>query len=156
MDNVKDIVAYICCKYPYSDELSNARLTKLVYLADWMSAVANDEQITDIRWLFNHYGPYVDDVIQSVKNRSDFSVEYTENNFGSTKQLVKYTGDPDNIRVSRKARNVLDAVIDKTKTMYFNDFIDYVYSTFPVSSNERYSSLDLVALASKYRRLKGM
>ena len=48
MDNVKDIVAYICCKYPYSSELSNARLTKLVYLADWMSAVANDEQVTDI------------------------------------------------------------------------------------------------------------
>jgi hypothetical protein len=40
--------------------------------------------------------------------------------------------------------------------MYFNDFIDYVYSTFPVSSNERYSSLDLVGLASKYRRLKGI
>lgn len=156
MDSVKDIVAYICCKYPYSSELSNARLTKLVYLADWMSAVANDEQVTDIKWLFNHYGPYVDDVIQSVKNRSDFSVEYTENNFGSAKQLIRYTGDPEKIRISGKAKNVLDAVIDKTKTMYFNDFIDYVYSTFPVSSNERYSSLDLVGLASKYRRLKGL
>lgn len=151
MDRLKDIVGYICSQYPYSSELSNARLTKLVYLADWMSAVANEEQITSIEWLFNHYGPYVDDVIQSVRNRSDFSIEYTENNYGSTKQIVKYVGDPDDINISNKAKRVIDAVIDKTRSMYFNDFIDYVYSTYPVSSNERYSTLDLVRLARKYK-----
>lgn len=155
MDNIKDIVGYICCNYPYASELSNARITKLVYLADWLSAVASGKQLTDIEWLFNHYGPYVDDVINSVKNRSDFSVQYTENSYGSGKQLIKYNGDQKNIRVSPAAAEILDAVINKTKNMYFNDFIDYIYSTFPVSSNERYSHLNLSELAGKYRNLKG-
>jgi hypothetical protein len=35
--------------------------------------------------------------------------------------------------------------------MYFNDFVDYVYSTFPVKTNERYSTFDLVSLAEKYK-----
>ena len=34
VDHLRDIVAYVCKNYPYKDELSNARVTKMVYLAD--------------------------------------------------------------------------------------------------------------------------
>lgn len=46
---------------------------------------------------------------------------------------------------------ILNYVIDKTKDMYFDKFIDYVYSTYPVKSEKRYSVLDLQSLAKEYK-----
>ncbi|MGA4634548.1 Panacea domain-containing protein [Pseudomonas solani] len=139
--------------YPYGSELSKARLTKLVYLADWTSSLADRSQLTNIRWLFNHYGPYVEDVMDAVRSSPYFRVHNTQNNFGSDKQTVSFYGDPSDIELSPRDMQILDYVINQTKTMYFKDFIDYVYSTYPVTSNERYSQLDLVQLADQYRRL---
>ncbi|MEZ5578109.1 MAG: hypothetical protein R3F40_00950 [Candidatus Competibacteraceae bacterium] len=31
----------------------------MIYLADWFSSLADGKKLTDIEWLFNHYGPYV-------------------------------------------------------------------------------------------------
>lgn len=72
MNKLQKIIAYFCIRYPYKGELSKARLTKLVYLADWFSALIDDHQLTDIDWLFNHYGPYVDDVFEVASRSPDF------------------------------------------------------------------------------------
>jgi hypothetical protein len=39
MATLGDVMAYLCEHYPHKDDLSKARLTKLVYLADWKSAI---------------------------------------------------------------------------------------------------------------------
>ena len=151
MTRLQNIVAYLCYHYPHKHELSKARITKLVYLADWFSSLLDDEQMTDIRWVFNHYGPYVDDVVDSVKHCRGFSVIAQENPYGATKYLVEYSGDHRIIDLSDRDEQILDAVIKKTKSMYFNAFIDYVYSTYPVTSSDRYAALDLVSLAREFR-----
>lgn len=151
MNRLQNIVAYLCFNYPYKHELSKARLTKLVYLADWFSSLLDDEQMTEIRWVFNHYGPYVDEVVDSVKSSRGFSIVAQENQYGSTKYLVEYFGDHRNINLSERDEEILDAVIEKTRSMYFNAFIDYVYSTYPVTSSDRYAVLDLVSLAREFK-----
>ncbi|MGX9379004.1 Panacea domain-containing protein [Pseudomonas sp. JQ36] len=151
MNHLQNLIAYLCVMYPYPSELSKARLTKLVYLADWFSSVQSGQQMTNIRWLFNHYGPYVDDVVDSVRNRGDFLIANEINNYGSDKQTVRFTGNPQLIRVATQDRAILDWLINRTQHMYFNDFIDFVYSTYPVSHSERYSNFDLVQLAEEYR-----
>ena len=70
MNKIENIIKYLCKNYPHKNELSKARLTKLVYLADWFSALTKNKQMTNIEWVFNHYGPYVDE-ITSVATRSD-------------------------------------------------------------------------------------
>ena len=35
MAKLVDVVGYLCEHYPHKAELSKARLTKMVYLADW-------------------------------------------------------------------------------------------------------------------------
>lgn len=151
MTRLQNIVAYLCYYYPHKHELSKARLTKLVYLADWFSSLLDDEQMTEIKWVFNHYGPYVDDVVDSVRNSRGFSISAHENYYGAAKYLVGYSGDDGEIKLSERDEEILDAVIEKTKSMYFNTFIDYVYSTYPVTSSDRYAELDLVALARECR-----
>ncbi|CAI6141002.1 TPA: SocA family protein [Acinetobacter baumannii] len=151
MNRLQSIIAYLCIHYPYPSELSNSRLTKLVYLADWFSALADDEQLTNINWLFNHYGPYVDDVKNAVLYSHNFSLHNDQNIFGSNKNVIMFHGDDEEIRLSDRDKRILDLVIDKTKGKYYNEFIDYVYSTYPVQSQNRYSNLDLIRLAREYK-----
>lgn len=151
MNKLQQIVAYLCLHYPHKNELSKARLTKLVYLADWFSALLNGKQLSEIRWFFNHYGPYVDDVISSVNGCPGFKIENSQTIYGSQKNLVVFDGESSDIKLSNEDRLILKSVIAKTEALFFNDFIDYVYSTYPVRSEERYASLDLARLADEYR-----
>jgi hypothetical protein len=92
-NHLRDIVAYICRNYPHKDELSNARVTKMVYLADWRSALERGKTLSGITWKFNHYGPFVYDVIEAVRKDSAFQVISTWNMYGEPKELLQVADD---------------------------------------------------------------
>lgn len=156
MNNLENVIAYFCLHYPHKRELSKARLTKLVYLADWFSALIFRRQITNINWIFNHYGPYVDDIARTVSYNNNFRVINTFTQFNTEKSIIYYIGRKDNITISNDEVSILNFVIEKTKNFYFDEFIDYVYSTYPISSNERYSELNLVQLAEQFRNINNL
>lgn len=147
-----DIVAYICSVYPHPQELSNARLTKLVYLTDWASARVGDAPVTDIKWIFNNYGPWVPDVVATAQLDSRLGVVTETNAYGSLKRRVEFISVDSGTTASRldaRTKLLVDTVIAETEKMYFNEFIDYVYDTEPVKTGERGSTLDLVAVAER-------
>ncbi len=148
---LRDAIVYLCRHYPHPRELSKARLTKMVYLADWRSALTTGRTITGIKWTFNHYGPYVDDVVELAREDPDFEVLDEENMFGAPREVIRVAGDPEPASLTSDERAVLDHVIETTSKLYWNDFIALVYSTYPIRTEPRYSQLDLVALASEYR-----
>lgn len=151
MNKIQEIIAYFCTMYPHKGELSKARLTKLVYLADWYSALADGKQLTNIKWLFNHYGPYVDDVVSNADSSQGFKIIKEHTMYGSDKYVIGFEKDFNENALPNRERQILDTVIKNTKSMYFNDFISYVYSTYPVASQDRYSELNLVVLANEYK-----
>ncbi|WP_334039046.1 Panacea domain-containing protein [Alteromonas macleodii] len=154
MNKLQNIIAYICANYPHKSELTKARVTKLVYLADWFSALLDSKQLTEIKWVFNHYGPYVDDVVDAAHSSLGFKVEHQSTMYGTSKYVLSYSGNKDAIRLEKRDKDILNAVMEKTKTMYFNQFVDYVYSTYPVKTKERYSTFNLVQLANDYTAKK--
>lgn len=147
---VADIATYICATYPDKSELSNARLTKLVYLADWASAQISGSQLSDIRWIFNNYGPWVPDVMDRVREDERLEVVAGFNAYGSSKLTVAIrTGvaiDVDSL-LSDQTRSIVDSVISDTESMYFAEFIAHVYATIPVVISQRSSVLDLERIA---------
>ncbi|WP_333661329.1 Panacea domain-containing protein [Acinetobacter sp.] len=152
MENkLEKIMAYICQSYPFKDELSDARLTKMIYLTDWFSSVLVGHQATDIEWVFNHYGPYVKDISELANSSKNFIVKKKLNPYGNNKAVITYVGEDIDIDITSK--KIINKVIDKTKSMYFNDFIDYVYSTYPIKNNDRYTILNLPELAQQYKAL---
>lgn len=153
MSTLHDVMAYLVWQYPYPGDLSNARLTKMIYLADWRTAIQEGRQITSIEWPFNHYGPYVHDVIEEARSSEDFSIESSETMYGSPKQVVKLRRDV-TPGLEPWEREALDHVIASTKDLTWAKFIELVYSTYPVVSQDRYTTLDLVDLAEDYRILK--
>lgn len=151
MKRLQSIIAFLCMNYPHKSEITKARLTKMVYLADWFSAVLDSKQLTEIEWVFNHYGPYVDDVVETAISTPGFKTEPQFTAYGSPKLVISYNGTEENIQLDKRDKDILSAVIEKTNIMNFNNFLEYVYSTYPVKTKERYSTFDLVSLARKYK-----
>ena len=147
MENkLRSIVRYIVKNYPYPDELTKTRITKLVYLIDWENIKKNNKQITDINWYFDHYGPYVSDVLDEADKDDCVRIESTISNFGTIKYIVRPKIDKTELIYSNltdEEISIIDKVIQDTKSFSWNKFIDYVYSTEPIKESNRYNSLDL-------------
>lgn len=126
----------------------------MVYLADWKSAVDNHETISGIRWYFDHFGPFVWDVVNLSQIDPAFESVDLPTLFGSRKTLIR-------LRVhftpllSRQARQICDHVIEHTADKSWSEFIKLVYSTYPVVTSSKYSWLDLPMLAAQYRAEMG-
>lgn len=150
MAKIKDVAAYICAKYPHKDELSKARVTKLVYLADWKSAQKKKKQLTKIEWYFHNYGPYVDAVIDSALKDSRFNIVSTSTMYGDSKTLLTIKSDANFEKgLSEEERKIIDSVISDTKNLYWDSFIKHVYDTYPIRVTDRHKTLNLVALAKQ-------
>lgn len=151
MAELKDVVAYLLAKYPYKSELSNARVTKLVYLADWHACLNKGTQITGIEWYFDNYGPYVHDVKKMVESHPDlFKMEATQNMYGDRKVQFTLQKEDYEPRLTEDERASLDKVIELTKFKTWGDFIKFVYGTFPIQSSARYSTLNLEEKAKEF------
>lgn len=149
---IMSVIKYILQAYPYKDELSASRLTKMLYLTDWKAALELDTQLTNTVWHFNHYGPYVDDFVKMAKQDSDIKVTSTTTVFGGSKQLFELSGEGTQpITLEPQLKEIVDFVINATKDKNYEEFIKLVYSTYPVLSSNKYSDLDLVQKAREYK-----
>ena len=153
MSKTAELAVYFCQKYPHKTELSKTRLTKLVYLADWKSAQIHQRQITNINWYFNHYGPYVEDVMDAIQNDTRFELKKTSNFYGDSKLEIRLTSDAViGDELQEEDREILDSVINETSPLYWNAFIKHVYKTDPVQISDKYQKLDLVQIANAQRK----
>ena len=137
---ISNLIKFICVKYPYSNELSKARLTKLIYLIDWESSKRVGTQVTDIEWYFDSFGPFVSDVYDVATEDSNINVVNTKTVYGSRKTLINYSGEVPEIDCI--VAEIAEKVINDTKHLNFDDFIKFVYSTSPIKNSSRYSYLN--------------
>jgi len=148
-----DVIVYLCKAYPKKSDLSNARLTKLIYLADWRSALVNGRQITDIKWVFDQFGPFVFDVKDTAAAHPEiFAIEETTTVLGSPKTIVWLRDEHYEYELDPEEEETLDWVIEKSRQMAWNRFIRLVYSTYPILTQERGTELNLVELAAEYKK----
>jgi hypothetical protein len=151
MANLKDIMVYIIKKYPLKSDLSNAKLTKMIYLADWRHAITYGRQISGIKWYFDNYGPFVWDIKDQALNDSElFIVEEVLNAYGSPKVIISMKEIQYEPEISNEEANSIDHVIETTKKLNWDQFIRLVYSTYPIISSEKYTYLDLSTKAKEY------
>ena len=156
MAHIKDVLAYLLKQYPHDNETSNARVTKMIYLSDWVHCIREGRQITEIQWHFDNYGPYVHDVKRVAEQfHKTFEVRQSQTMYGDTKSLILLTRNSFAPALELSEMAAVDHVILHTKGMYWNEFIKTIYGTYPIASSERYSSLDLVAKAKEYGQVTG-
>lgn len=149
---VDQVLRYIVKNYPIPEELTKTRTTKLVYLVDWEMARREGRQLTEIEWKFDHFGPFVSDVYDAADEDKELSIVSKTSAFGTTKYIVQAKNrreDLDYPELDDTEKNIIDNVIDCTKNLYWNAFIEYVYDTYPIKHVTRYNNLDLVQLAKE-------
>lgn len=150
-----DFIIYIYENYPNISQLSKPRLVKLIYLMDWKNSIEKGNQLTNIKWYYNHYGPYVEDVIQEIKNNQEiFTVTSSQNGFGVSDKISLNKSYIIKPTVSLEDIAIIDFVIEKTNKLKWNDFISLIYDTYPIKTNAKYSMLDLPSEAIKYEESK--
>lgn len=155
--DLKDVMIYLIKHYPddMKEELSNAKLTKMVYLSDWHQAINYGRQITNIEWYFDNYGPFVHDIKDTaIKHPDIFSIEDSRNMFGEPKKVYCLKDKTFQADVGDEAKESLNHIIKVTQKFDCAGFIKLVYATHPVLSSERYSFLDLVKKAEEYQTIK--
>lgn len=151
MEKIRDVVLYIFKNYPRPEELSKPRFVKMIYLADWKSCLLFDKQMTSIEWFYNHYGPYVNEIVDSLRGDSDFHIELR----GENKEIVKPVKNAKYSKeLSQESKDVLDFVISKTYPLEWDEFYQLVYSTYPIVTKPKYSKLDLAKLSKEYKENK--
>ena len=153
MTQLSNILAYVCNRYPHKGDLSKARLNKIVYLADWLSALETGQQVSNIRWQYNHYGPYVDDIINEVRGNARLHLKSTHNFYGDLKEIISSDADYQG-ELPETASVHLDKAMQESASRNFNEFIDLVYSTYPVKSQQKGQALDLIKLAEHFKQMK--
>jgi len=151
MATLKDTMVYIIKKYPHKCELSNARLTKMIYLADWKHAITYSTQISPINWHFDNYGPFVWDIKDTAKTNPDlFYTEDITNMYGSPKTIISLKNCEYIPAISESEMKSLDHVIDATQKLNWEQFIRLIYSTYPIIVSEKYVFLNLIEKAKEY------
>ncbi|MGQ4002898.1 Panacea domain-containing protein [Francisellaceae bacterium CB299] len=153
---IADLVGNILEKYPNKQQLSKARLNKIIYLIDWKYMLEYGKQLTDIEWIYNHYGPYVSDIENEIDKDPRLGITKTHNIYGNEKNIVMISEE--NPVTFEKPNNdeeeIINFIIDKTKKFYWNEFIQLVYSTYPIISQEKGSKLNMKELAEEYKKIK--
>lgn len=143
---LRNVLLYIVKNYPYGDDLTKTRITKLVYLIDWEYTKKYGKQMTEISWYFDHYGPYVSDVLDEADEDKTVSIQSTFSNFGTIKYIVRPKYDKELIHyecLDISEIEVINEVFENTKMLSWNQFINYVYDTPPIKESGKYSYLDL-------------
>ncbi len=153
MTKIQQLGSYLLEKYPYPEEFSAARLTKMIYLCDWLSSIRHQCQITQVVWVYHLYGPYSDDVVNEMKDLDSVRESIVKNTAGNHKRLIAKVGNLDYAGLTSEEIEVANHVIEITKLLNFTNFIELVYSTYPVVKSNRFEVLDLPALADEYTRI---
>ncbi|MFD2247591.1 Panacea domain-containing protein [Pontibacter ruber] len=156
MNTLLELIKYVLLEYPKPEELSKPRLVKLIYLIDWKYAIDYGKQVTNINWVYNHYGPYVDDVINLMKENPDlFEIKTRQNPYGGvTDKFQLLNRNVDDIQLQPEVKKTADLIIKKTSHLSWTKFISLVYSSYPIKSNLQYSFLDLEKLSIEFNSLK--
>lgn len=154
MAELKEVMAYIIKKYPRKADLSNARVTKMVYLADWRHLITYKSQITGISWYFDNYGPFVWDIKSTAENNPGlFTVQETTTPYGAPKTMFSIKDDNYSPALDSNEKRSLDHVIQETKDLSWSRFIRLVYSTYPIITSDRFTYIDLPKKVEEYLRL---
>jgi len=116
----------------------------MVFLADWKSAILCGKQMTNIRW-------------EIKKGKLDPPKSNNEKEFASPKPLSSIRYFLQKLfglkKLSSEEKEIIDFVIESSWDKNWEEFVQLIYSTYPIIAEQESAKLDLGSMASKYNEL---
>lgn len=150
MAKLNTVIAYLL-KMDGMVPIRVADLTKLVYMADWKSAIDYDQQITSIEWASGCNGPNMAVILKTIEDDPNFAVISSKDPGGIPVHSVRLDNEPDFGELTKEDRKTLDHVIKIKNDVEWDIFVRLVYSTYPMATQPRNTRLNLVELANIYK-----
>lgn len=154
---LRTLLAHIVSEYRSihsSGGLGKTRLIKLAYLCEVFYARGNGKRLTDTRWVFHLYGPYVfgyDDLIA----RPPFSVESEELPGDREIDRVTLENESEIGPIDFDLSQIVRRVVKDFGSLRLNELLDYVYfETEPMMEAEQRGkalSFDSVRPEAEYK-----
>jgi hypothetical protein len=122
--------------------VGQVRATKLMYLIEWEYYAWKRERLTNLDWVYLHYGPWSSKLSETLK---DFEAPTEEEEHGHFRQ-VSWT-PPEFDRVDTRLQFELEGIVERVLEIFgpksTEDIIRYVYfNTEPMQDAERWKPLD--------------
>lgn len=147
--------AYLANKTPERLNPSLERLTNMLYLADWKSAIEYRCQMTHLDWRHDFAGPASEVLQRFIERSPDFATASRSDSLGREKtELQRWPATSRKQDLDPTERWLLDFVLRKPRTRPAPPFATLIASTYPMMSTAAPQELDLVALAEAYEHLR--
>ena len=152
MGTTEQLIAYFIQKL--SGKITKTQLMKLIFLADVESVKFTNTQISDIKWIFHHYGPYdekLDKRLRALVKEGLISVEQ-KNKKSKPEEiyfLYKFTGKKLQSDFGVVKKDIIDTIISQFGSFTLDSLLKYVYNSDPVKQTEKGNHFDLVEIAKQ-------
>lgn len=144
-------IAYSIMLHAEHDQLpiGTTKLVKLFYLIDVEYFKYHQKTLTGVPWIFYHYGPFANELIDAVQNTD--GIEPTQEEFGDYKsfksyRITRYQKDPLS-SLHYSIRGIVTSVYKAWAPATLALLLDYVYyETKPMICAERCKPLDFSSI----------
>jgi uncharacterized phage-associated protein len=148
---VRNLLLYIVDQLQDMEaQVSTIRLVKLLYLIDLEYFIRHKKTLTEINWVFYHYGPYfyeLGDILNSASIDLDAKEVMTQSGKGYTYRVI------DEQDISKLLDFVTEQQINRIiKKWALEDtrlLLDFVYNTPPIKMGQRGNSIDFSLAVEK-------
>lgn len=138
---LRDVIKYIVDNYP-GGTLTRTKLVKLVFLADAIAEEELDNKITDTNYIYYYYGPYSDDIIDTVQEMDGDSIKETRGraSFGKYYSYKSVKSDEE-LNLSEKEVDIMTRILSDYGSYGTEDLVERVYDEYDITSKEKYSQI---------------
>lgn len=149
-----EFIKYLLQNYPHKSYLSITKLTHILYLADWKSAIQYSKQLTGMKWSMGHNGLYTNDLSKIIDSDSHIKITNRHTINDRSSMVIELIGFISNFDIHNEEKDILDFVIRSTKDKSPLELMRLVYSTYPLISNSKNTDINLVEMASAYKLIR--
>jgi Protein of unknown function (DUF4065) len=124
MDKIKSAIIHLFRNHTRPESMSNARLVRMLYLADINVRKKYGSPIADVNWEKVPFSQVENQFVNLVKEDDDFVLIPIKNSFGVDKQLIRINQSPQiKINLEPKEIQALDEVLEKTSDLSFDELL---------------------------------
>lgn len=145
-EKIDSVLTFIILNYSKSS-ISVFRLIRIVFLAEWYSAIIQKETLSSSVWYRRNFGPDSDDVTKSLLNLKDIYLEQNNDDIDGISISVFRTDNLYNCNLSALERSIVNLAMKHAKEFDFIELDNYIENLFPMKNTAINAEINLKDLA---------
>jgi uncharacterized protein YwgA len=138
---LNDMIEYLVSNFS-GNALTRTKLVKLLYLADRESYIGRDRQISNIKYIKYHYGPYSEDIVDALQEMDGDEIrELSGRSQNGTYYRYEANSDYEGSSLTREERAILKRVLREYENTQTKQLVETVYDLDDLDSVEKYTPL---------------